>query len=73
MLLFLCCTELEKEDFLENCARFLLYRPIKKHSFNALCVLDLLILLQNAGSQLSVKTFILIRKADALILLRLNK
>ena len=44
VFLFLCCTWLEKEDFLEKLPRFLLFRPIKRRSFNLLCVLDLFFL-----------------------------
>ena len=30
----------KKEDFLEKFARFALFRPVKKRSFNLLCILD---------------------------------
>ena len=31
----------KKDDYIEKFARFVLFRPIKKRSFNLLCVLDL--------------------------------
>ena len=36
-------------------ARFVLFRPVKKHSFNLLCVLDLFF--QNSGSKLCLRFF----------------
>ena len=37
-----CCIvrSLKKDDYIEKCARFVLFRLIKKRSFDLLCVLD---------------------------------
>ena len=41
VFLFLPCTQLDKDDFLENLHVFFRFRPIKKRFFNLLCALDL--------------------------------
>ena len=45
----------EKKTISRKLARFVLFRPIKKRSFNLLCVLALFF--QNAGSQLCFRFF----------------
>ena len=42
----------EKEDFLKICTFFVLFRPIKKRSFNQLCVLDVINWILTSCSQL---------------------